>query len=191
MKKQLAAILSVFALITTVCHSQFIDLASFGSSSFTIDAGATTAPNSQNSTGITFSPTMTLGDTLGGVYNSAPFDWSSFGNGDFAIKMSIVGANPNLPFSLTLFDTNFNLLNLEGTTVGVTTDTYIPLTFVSIVGGSPLADVAGAQFTWDGGGAINATISEVAAVPEPSTYALLTLGALALGGYAARRRNRK
>jgi hypothetical protein len=29
------------------------------------------------------------------------------------------------------------------------------------------------------------------AVPEPSTYALLTLGALALGGYAARRRARK
>ena len=28
-------------------------------------------------------------------------------------------------------------------------------------------------------------------VPEPSTYALLTLGALALGGYAARRRARK
>lgn len=30
-----------------------------------------------------------------------------------------------------------------------------------------------------------------ATVPEPSTYALLTLGALALGGYAARRRARK
>jgi hypothetical protein len=28
-------------------------------------------------------------------------------------------------------------------------------------------------------------------VPEPSTYALLTLSALALGGYAARRRARK
>jgi hypothetical protein len=30
-----------------------------------------------------------------------------------------------------------------------------------------------------------------ATVPEPSTYALLTLGAVALGGYAARRRARK
>ena len=33
--------------------------------------------------------------------------------------------------------------------------------------------------------------SYTVAVPEPSTYALLTLGALALGGYAARRRARK
>jgi hypothetical protein len=31
----------------------------------------------------------------------------------------------------------------------------------------------------------------ISVVPEPSTYALLTLGALALGGYAARRRARK
>jgi hypothetical protein len=33
--------------------------------------------------------------------------------------------------------------------------------------------------------------NSVTTVPEPSTYALLTLGALALGGYAARRRARK
>jgi len=47
-------------------------------------------------------------------------------------------------------------------------------------GGNPgrdtLNDVSGTSFT---------------TVPEPSTYALLTLGALALGGYAARRRARK
>jgi hypothetical protein len=33
--------------------------------------------------------------------------------------------------------------------------------------------------------------NNLSVVPEPSTYALLTLGALALGGYAARRRARK
>ncbi len=37
----------------------------------------------------------------------------------------------------------------------------------------------------------NLFINNMQAVPEPSTYALLTLGALALGGYAARRRARK
>jgi trimeric autotransporter adhesin len=37
----------------------------------------------------------------------------------------------------------------------------------------------------------NVTSATFTTVPEPSTYALLTLGALALGGYAARRRARK
>jgi hypothetical protein len=37
----------------------------------------------------------------------------------------------------------------------------------------------------------NLFINNMEVVPEPSTYALLTLGALALGGYAARRRARK
>ena len=42
--------------------------------------------------------------------------------------------------------------------------------------------------TGAGGPGLN---SYTVAVPEPSTYALLTLGALAFGGYAARRRARK
>jgi hypothetical protein len=37
----------------------------------------------------------------------------------------------------------------------------------------------------------NLFVNNMQAVPEPSTYALLTLGALALGGYAARRCARK
>jgi len=37
----------------------------------------------------------------------------------------------------------------------------------------------------------NMYFNELQVVPEPSTYALLTLSALALGGYAARRRARK
>jgi hypothetical protein len=45
----------------------------------------------------------------------------------------------------------------------------------------------------DGGGAPenNLYANSLSVVPEPSTYALLTLSALALGGYAARRRARK
>lgn len=45
----------------------------------------------------------------------------------------------------------------------------------------------------DAGGAAanNLYANSLSVVPEPSTYALLTLGALALGGYAVRRRARK
>jgi hypothetical protein len=41
------------------------------------------------------------------------------------------------------------------------------------------------------GGEAQPYFNNLEVVPEPSTYALLTLGALALGGYAARRRARK
>jgi len=51
-------------------------------------------------------------------------------------------------------------------------------------------------FAFSGGNPGLTTVDDVTSVsfttvPEPSTYALLTLGALALGGYAARRRSRK
>jgi hypothetical protein len=42
-----------------------------------------------------------------------------------------------------------------------------------------------------GGDQAQPYFNDLQVVPEPSTYALLTLGALALGGYAARRRARK
>jgi len=52
----------------------------------------------------------------------------------------------------------------------------------------PLAQFGGQTGSYNfNDGAPEATL----AVPEPSTYALLALGALALGGYAARRRVRK
>jgi len=43
----------------------------------------------------------------------------------------------------------------------------------------------------EGGNERQSYFNNPTVVPEPSTYALLTLGALALGGYAARRRARK
>ena len=46
---------------------------------------------------------------------------------------------------------------------------------------------AGTQYSNNGG---NNYIATFTAVPEPSTYALLAMGAVALGGYAMRRRRR-
>jgi hypothetical protein len=184
------------ALSATAAQSSYVDLVSLNASGFTVDVASTSAPYTQTVAGLTYGPTLSLGDTLGGLFNAAPLDWSAYSSQAataFAVKISIAGTNPNLPFSLTLFDSTVtNLLNFSGTTVGATTDTYVPLTLVGVptpLELSVLGNVGGMQFTWDGGASANVTTQAISAVPEPSTYAMLALAALGLGAYRLRRRN--
>jgi hypothetical protein len=172
--------------------AQQIDLVSLGSPTFTIDPAATTAAYSQTASGVVFNGAYALGDTLGGSFTTQ--NWSAYTSPtyDFGIVMTLTGTNPDLPFSVQFYDDTFQVINTyAGTTTGATTSTFMPLT-LAIPGTGILTSVAGVQFTWDGGGTINATVEKVAAtvVPEPSTYALLALGGMALGGYAVRRRQR-
>ena len=176
------------ALLSLTALSQQIDLVSLGSPTFTVAGDATTALYSQSSSGVIFNGTYALGDTLGGTFSTQ--NWSSPTYTGFGLVMSLTGSNPNLPFSVSFYDPSFAIINTySGTTTGATSSTYLPLTLV-LPGTGVLSSVAGVQFTWDGGGAVNSTIEQVAAVPEPSTYALLALGGLALGGYVVRRRQR-
>ena len=190
-KKTLLA-LSLAAASAATSFAQQIDLVSLGSPIFTVDAGATTALYSQTGSGVIFNGSYALGDTLGGTFTSQ--DWSTYTSPayDFGIVMTLTGINPDLPFSVQFYDDTFQVINTySGTTTGATTSTFQPLS-LAIPGTGILTSVAGIQFTWDGGGTINATVEKIAAtaVPEPSTYALLALGGLALGGYAMRRRQR-
>jgi hypothetical protein len=187
--KKLLTTMVIAAGVASGSHAQ-IDLVSLGSATFTVDPGATTAAYTQSASGIIFNASYVLGNTLGGTF--ATQDWSNPSYTDFGVVMTLTGVNPNLPFSVQFYDDSFNVINTYGGTTAplvAGTPTYNPLS-LSIAGTGILSSVAGIQFTWDGDGAINTTVEEVAAVPEPSTYALLSLGGLAVGGYAMRRRRR-
>jgi hypothetical protein len=191
MKKALAYLALSFTALATTQALDF-DLLSFGSATYSVDSGST-ATYSQTPSGITMNTTPTGGDTW---YNSSmtpvTSDWSSYL--PFSLNMSVTGTNPNFAFSVELFDADFTSINkYSGSTAGLTSiASNAPLT-VNIPGTGILTSVQYVQFTWDAGGsAVNATVNKFVGttVPEPSTYALLGMGALALSGYVVRRRRR-
>lgn len=175
------------ALASQLNASSGVDLVNFGSASFIVDPGST-ATYTQDLVSLTMNTTPALGDTW---YNSSMTklvdDWSSFTG--FEIVMSVSGVNPNLPFSLTLYDTSFASINeYVGNTLDASSSIYVPLS-LSTAGNLNFNDVQYVQFTWGGGGsAVNVATTGLHGVPEPSTYALLGLAGLALAGYAVRRR---
>jgi hypothetical protein len=185
----------ILAIMLTLSLAQgYIDLADFGSVSYTVDTGSTTATYTQGALGLTFSPSVALGDTLAGAYNSAPLDWSSYADLASTIYLKVVftGANPASPMLLNIFNSDFSLNNqYEGTSVPIGTvvgANYLPFTLTGAFSSAVLSDVGAAQITWGGSGSAGVRVEAVATVPEPSTYALLGLAGLALAGYTVRRR---
>jgi len=156
-----------------------------------------TGAGSQTGSGFVYNGSVNLGDNVYGDFVSSPQNWSSqiTGLNVFSLLMSVSGVNPDIPFSIEFFESGGNQDSIaiwDGTTVGLTsTPSYNNLSLVS-TGTGDYSSVGSFTFTWNPGSAesINSTISTIAVVPEPSTYALLALSGLALGGYAMRRRRR-
>ena len=196
MKTLTSGILALMLTLSLAQAQGYIDLADFGSGSYTVDAGSTTPGiYTQSSLGLTFSPSVALGDTLGGTRNSAPFDWSSYADlaNTIYLKVVFTGANPLSPMVLNIFNSDFSLnIQYEGTSIPigeVIGANYLPFALTpGTFSAAVLANVGGAQITWGGSGSAGVRVEGVATVPEPSTYALLGLAGLALAGYAVRRR---
>ena len=187
MKKTVLILLAAFAVVLPVGAT---DLLSLGTSGFTVDGLSSTAVNySQSATELTWTGSQGLGVAAFGP-TSSTFDWSTVPQ--FGVRVSLTGTNPELSFSLQLYDASFNLALYEGSTSGllIGTPTVVPLTLSTSDPGFSLTTISGVGIQWNDAGSVTGSMSQVVAVPEPSTYALLALGGLALGGYTARRRRR-
>ena len=166
-----------FASFFSVTSLQALPFTSFGSGSFTVDPGSTTATYTQDALGLTFSPSVSLGDTLGGTWNNGPFDWSSYGAQTIYAKVVFTGANPQSPMVLNIYNTDFSQsLEYFGTSTGAVVGTNcLPFTLnPGTYSPAVLANVGGAQITWGGSGQTTVRL-EGFCVPEPSTYALLLM----------------
>ena len=188
MKKTLLTVL--MASLATVCSQAApaftgTDLISLGSSGIGALDGNSNPAFVQTANSTVFTSTAALGDTFYNASVFGPLDWTTATG--LYIRSSIV-TNPNLPFTVLLYDGGFNeVAKYTGATNAFTTGTnqadsnsysYLDL---AASGGVNLSSITYFQFTFDGGAATNMTLHAVAtAIPEPSTYALMALGGLVL-----------
>lgn len=187
----LTAVLTALIFIQHASAQSSINLSTFGSSvsadGWTWTAGTSTISGTDAS-GAAIAPNEFSPVNLTTL--------SNYGGNPANLRLEITGfvtTSPGGAFTITLED------NLARTSVtpftwssfGLTSSTVVnPVTVVSPFNWN---NVVG--WTLDAGGtgnSVNATFTSmnVTAIPEPSTYAMLALGGLALGGYAIRRRRR-
>ena len=151
------------------------ELVSLGSATYAIDAGISSGTYTQSADGVIYSPKVYLAESVGGTFALGSLDWSSFSGlqSSAYLKISFSGANPNLFMSLELFDSTLSSsIKYQGTTDPTVTgpaDPYFKFTLTSgPVPSGFLSSLGGAQITWDGDGAVNATLHAIASETAPS-----------------------
>jgi hypothetical protein len=148
--------------VVAASASSYQNFASFGSGSLEVDPEITTATFTQNAEGITFGPSVQLGNTLNAELIS-PVRLPA-GAVDLAVVMRVTGSPSELPFSVEIFGSapDFtSLARFQGTTAGVgEVPVIVPL---KLFEGSALdSAIGGVAFTWDGDGSTSTQILHLA-----------------------------
>lgn len=173
--KHLSIVIPLFCLaILSAPVNGAVLITDFGSSQFTIDGDTTSfATVNQSPTSVTLSGTDL--NIFAGTFSSV--DISS----QTAIQLTaqISGSNPGSKFKVELFDSSFSVAGeYEGFLSNFsTTASALTLDFV-LSGPGSFTDIIGFQYSGQGTGVpVNGlNLMSVTAVPEPSTWVLITIG---------------
>jgi len=154
------------------------DLVNLGTNSFTIDSGVGIGSYEQTGYSLVFRDTVSLGNTQAGTF--AERDWSGYES--FGLRMTLTGENPELPFTVEFLDVNFeSIAKYQGNTTGLSFVPTVAMLGLSVLGNENFSQVVGMQFTWDGEGSIDTSLTEVVGFGTPATGGLFI--ARAPGGF--------
>jgi hypothetical protein len=183
MKKTFAIIATSLAILSAAQAN--ILLKDLGSLETSVEPLTTTLAYTLNPSSTQFSSiTDSAGNQIAWIFNN-PFTLANINSQNLFLNFSLSGTNPNSGFHVDLYDATFsNVYTFTGTTTSASSTTSdVALTYSSLTGNA-FSSFAAAALVFDGSGSAisSMTVSNLnySAVPEPSTYALLAIGAVGL-----------
>jgi len=192
---------STILIMIASAHAANVTIGSFATGQVLVDTTGSMYVPTQSASGLTSNLTVSAGDTWYGNFTS-PMDWSSYGytgtsgnynNNTLGLFMSVTSQAAPLFFTVSVLDSAFNIVQAySGNTSGLTsTPSFVAIDAVAGTAGSGnINDVQSIVFGWDGGGAVNTTLSSIqSTIPEPSSASLLALGMAGLVALRARRKS--
>jgi hypothetical protein len=183
MKKTFAIIATSLAILSAAQAN--ILLKDLGSLETSVEPLTTTLAYTLNPSSTQFSSiTDSAGNQIAWLFNT-PFTLANINSQNLFLNFSLSGTKPNSGFHVDLYDATFsNVYTFTGTTTSASSTTSdVALTYSTLTG-APSSSFLAAALVFDGAGSTitSMTVSNLnySAVPEPSTYALLAIGALGL-----------
>ncbi|MEO7931895.1 MAG: PEP-CTERM sorting domain-containing protein [Chthoniobacterales bacterium] len=183
-------ILSCFAiLVISITSLQAIVITGFGStgesgaSAFTVDTNNTNF-NTSGQTAFTLPATGTDSNVLIGTFT--PINIT--GNSTIQLTLAVSGTNPNSAFTVRLYSSDFSFRTYSGflSSFGSSQTTVVLTPGSGTITGNTV--VAFGFFGGGSGNSLNLTFDTITAVPEPSSYVLMIIGAMVLSRIAFKRR---